>query len=231
MLDSRYFDGDYLKKNPSWDAEDSPWKAGKIIDLILKNNLKPQSIVEVGCGAGEVIKSIYRSFDGKIICEGYEISEQAYEICKHKTEDNLKYSLGDLFGTKKYFDILLLIDVFEHVPDYLGFLQKGKDLAEYKIFHIPLDMNVLSVLRAKPIMNVRDKVGHLHYFNKETALASLEDTGYTVIDYFFTAGSIEIQYSNLETKFMSLPRKILFNYSPDLAARVLGGFPLLVLAK
>ena len=231
MFESRYHNGEYLQNNPSWGAEDSAWKAEKIIDLIKKNNLSPTSVVEVGCGAGEVIRSVWKHFDGTIPCEGYEISEQAYRFCIKKNERNLKYFLDNLFDSKKTFSILLMIDVFEHVPDYLDFLSKAKSCSEYKIFHIPLDMNVSSVLRVSPIQYVRNKVGHLHYFSKETALASLEDTGYEIIDYTYTAGSIEIQYSNLKTKFMSIPRKILFQLSEDLAARLLGGFSLLVLAK
>ena len=231
MLESRYHDSEYLRNNPSWDAEDSPWKAYRIVELIEKNNLSPSSIVEVGCGAGEVIKSVWKHFDGKVPCQGYEISEDAYGICKEKNENNLEYYLSDFFDSEKYFDILLMIDVFEHVPDYLGFLEKGKCRSEYKIFHIPLDMNVSSVFRVSPITYVRGKVGHLHYFNKETALASLKDTGYEIIDHSYTAGSIDLQHSNIKTKLMTIPRRILFKFSADLAARLLGGFSLLVLAK
>jgi len=231
MLEARYNDGEYLRNNPSWDVEDSPWKAKKIIELVEKNNLSPASIVEVGCGAGEVIKLLWKHFDGQVPCEGYEISQHAYEICKDKNENNLKYYLSDLLDSEKYFDILLMIDVFEHVPDYLGFLEKGKLRSEYKIFHIPLDMNVSSVFRVSPINYVRRKVGHLHYFNKETALASLEDTGYEIIDHTYTAGSIEMRYSSIKTKLMSIPRRILYKFSADLAAKLLGGFSLLVLAK
>ena len=231
MLDERYNDGSYLLKNPTWDVEDSPWKVKKIIELINKNNISPKSIVDIGCGAGEIIKLIWKHYNGEVQCFGYEISENAYNICKEKNENNLNYIFGDLFNSKKKFSLLLMIDVFEHVSDYLGFLKKGKNYSEYKIFHIPLDMTVSSVLRVKPIQNARNKVGHLHYFSKETALASLEDTGYEIIDYEYTAGSIEIHYPNITTKLMSIPRKILFKISEDYAARLLGGFSLLVLAK
>jgi len=46
-----------------------------------------------------------------------------------------------------YFDSLLCIDVFEHVEDYIGFVKTLKSKATYKIFHIPLDISVLSVIR------------------------------------------------------------------------------------
>jgi hypothetical protein len=82
----------------------------------------------------------------------------------------------------------MALDVFEHVEDYVGFLKRLRVKAEYKIFHIPLDMSVMSVMRMTPILNARDKVGHLHYFCKETALATLNDTGYQIIDWFYTNG-------------------------------------------
>ena len=124
-----------------------------------------------------------------------------------------------------------MIDVFEHVFDYLGFLEKGKCRSEYKISHIPLDMNVSNVFRVSPCTFFSWKVEHLNYFNKDTALAPLEDTGNEILDHTYSAGSIELQYSNIKTKLMSIPRRILFKFSAELAARFLWGFSLLVLVK
>ena len=52
------------------------------------------------------------------------MSEHAFEICKIKAKDNLSYYLEDITNTNEYFDLLLVIDVFEHLDDYLGFLKK-----------------------------------------------------------------------------------------------------------
>ena len=59
MFESRYHNGEYLQNNPSWGAEDSAWKAEKIIDLIKKNNLSPTSVVEVGCQFGNTLMVQY----------------------------------------------------------------------------------------------------------------------------------------------------------------------------
>jgi hypothetical protein len=75
-----------------------------------------------------------------------------------------------------HFDIVMAIDVFEHVEDYFGFLRKLRGKAEYKIFHIPLELSVQSVLRSSIIIEGRKSVGHIHYFTKETALETLKDT-------------------------------------------------------
>ena len=45
------------------------------------------------------------------------------------------------------FDLLLMLDVFEHVEDYIGLLRAVRSKAKQKLFHIPLDLSVQSVLR------------------------------------------------------------------------------------
>ena len=47
---------------------------------------------------------------------------------------------------KNYYDLILCIDVFEHVEDYIGFLKTLKNKSKYHIFNIPLDMCALKVL-------------------------------------------------------------------------------------
>ena len=70
--------------------------------------------------------------------------------------------------------ILLANNFFDHVPDYLGIIEKCKPLPKYKIYHIPLDIHVSAGLRGS-FVNARYSVGHLHCFSEESALASLKD--------------------------------------------------------
>jgi hypothetical protein len=161
---------------------------------------------------------------------GYEISPQAFEICSMKQRQNLYFQLGDLLDEKDaWFDVVMAIDVFEHVEDYLGFLRRLKTKGKYKIFHIPLDLSVQAVLRSSRILKCREEVGHLHYFTKETALAALKDTGYEVVDYFYTKGAQECPSHSWKGKLMRLPRKLFFAIHQDLAVKILGGYSLLVL--
>lgn len=125
----------------------------------------------------------------------------------------------------------MAIDVFEHVEDYYGFLRNLKKIGKYKVFHIPLDLSVQAVLRSTPMAWTRATFGHLHYFTKETAFAALSDTGYEVVDWFYTKGSLEIPNRRWKANIMKLPRRLLFSFNQDLAVRILGGFSLLVLAK
>ncbi|NOX59111.1 MAG: methyltransferase domain-containing protein [Planctomycetes bacterium] len=226
-----YEDGEYLENNPSWHEEDSPWKARQIIKMIEKNGLNPTRICEIGCGAGEILCQLSEHFTGKEYF-GYEISPQAFELCEKKTASNRTFFHRDLFEEKDArFDLVMAIDVFEHVEDCFGFLRNLKETAEYKIFHIPLDLSVQSVLRSSPIIKSRRTVGHIHYFSKETALETLTDTGYEIVDHFYTNGTLELPNRGWKANLLKIPRKMAFAVSKDHAVRILGGFSLLVLAK
>lgn len=225
-----YSDGTYLKKNTSWHTEDSPSKASWIQKLINQNSLDPKNICEIGCDSGEILNQLSKHYEDNVKFFGYEISPQAFEICKKKSKSNLTFHLSDLLKNDDiYFDIVMAIDVFEHVDDYLGFLIKLKEKAKYKIFHIPLDLSVQTVLRSSPIITARKSVGHLHYFTKETALETLKDTGYEIINHFYTPGGLDLPNRNWKQKLLKIPRKLAFPLNKDLAVRLLGGYSLMVL--
>ena len=226
-----YNDGTYLDNNPTWHEEDSPWKAKWIKTIIENNDLAPKTICEIGCGVGEILNILSDSYSEKDFF-GYEISPQAYEIAKTKEKENLSFKLQNLLeDNQEKFDIAMAIDVFEHVEDYFGFLRKLKEKAEYKIYHIPLDLSVQNVLRSHPIIDGRKTVGHIHYFTKETALESLKDTGHEVIDYFYTPGTLVLPNQSWKSKLAKIPRKLAYAINRDIAVRILGGYSLLVLTK
>jgi SAM-dependent methyltransferase len=220
----------YKTANPSWHVEDSPWKATQILKIIDRNLLKPKSIVEIGCGAGEILRQLNQRMDDKTIrFEGYEISPDAYCLCKDRAGERLRFFQQDLLETDKTFDILLMIDVFEHVEDYFGFLRKAKEKATYKIYHIPLDLSHFYMMMNGP-MKQRKKVGHIHYFNKETALASLQDTGHEIVDWFYTKHCNTKNLSQA-ARVVDFFRQSTFSVNPDLAVNLFGGCSLIVLAK
>jgi len=224
-----YTDGEYLKNNTNWHVEDSAWKATQIVKMLSKHNIDVNEICEVGCGAGEILNQLSQKYPNTKF-SGYELSPQAFELCKTRESERVSYYMENLLNKEDIFDILLCIDVFEHVEDYIGFLKQIKYKAKFHIFHIPLDITVLSVLR-NSMMWARKSVGHLHYFTPETALATLNDSGYEIVDYFFTPSFDELPSKTVKSKLAKLPRKILYSISPKLMVKILGGCSLLVLTK
>jgi cyclopropane fatty-acyl-phospholipid synthase-like methyltransferase len=221
----------YAEHNPTWHEEDSPWKASQIRKIIEDNKVPHKRICEVGCGAGSILTNLEQDFpDAELM--GYEISPYAYSKAKARETERTKFYLGDVTKAEKTdFDITLIIDVIEHVEDYINFLKDLKDVGTYKVLHIPLDLSVQSVFRISPIMGLRESVGHLHYFFKESALATVKDCGYTIVDYRYTASRLELPNQAFSSRLMRWPRRLLFAINPDLAVRVVGGYSLLILAK
>jgi cyclopropane fatty-acyl-phospholipid synthase-like methyltransferase len=226
------YEGDlYAQKNPTWHEEDAPWKAGHIERMIKRNNLPCQRICEIGCGTGDILLSLGKAFPGAHL-SGYEISPAAFNRAARKQTGNTKFYLKDLLAEDDLnFDLVLAIDVIEHVEDYISFIKKLKPFGTFKIFHIPLDLSAQSILRAWPIADLRRNVGHIHYFFKQSALATLEDCGYTIVDHCYTASRLELPNQALSSRLMRLPRRRMFAVNADLAVRLLGGYSLMVVAK
>lgn len=227
-----YLDGEYLKNNPTWDAEDAPWKTEQIFTMIQKRGLEPKAICEVGCGSGEILRQLQQKMPHSCMFTGYEISPQAYELCKMHENERLHFRLGNFIEVSpSTYDLILLIDLIEHLEDYFLFLREIKEKSPYKILHIPLEMFVLSVLYPQFHLGQRKKVGHLHYFSKEIALQMLQDLGYEIMDYSYTAGYALPRQYGFKDKLLKIPRGLLFPLAPDFTVRVFGGYSLLVLVR
>lgn len=228
---SIYESGVYAENNPSWHEEDAPWKARQVADLIKCSDIPDKNIIEIGCGTGEILLNLERQFPSSRFA-GYEISPQAFARAKSKETARTSFHLNPApRDAAPEPDIALVIDVVEHVDDYMSFVRGVRSTARFKIFHIPLDLSVQSLFRRRPILRLRASVGHIHYFFKESALAMLEDCGYTILSHRYTASRLELPNQALSSRLMRAPRRALFAANPDFAVRLLGGYSLLVLAK
>ncbi len=227
-----YEGGGYLEKHPTWHSEDSSWKAGKIKEIIFRNNLSPDSFLEIGCGAGQILQSLKVVYP-QAQFTGLEISPQAFEIATANNHSNLTFINGsfDALMADNHFNMVMMIDVFEHVEDYYGMLRQTRQYGDHFIFHIPLDLSVQTVLRTKPLSRKRKNLGHIHFFNRITALESLQQSGYTIVDSFYTASYTDLKQKSLRSRIWKYPRKILFSLFPEFTVRTLGGYSLMVLAK
>jgi SAM-dependent methyltransferase len=226
-----YSDGEYLQKNPEWRADESPFKVTQILRMLKKNGLQPKTICEVGCGAGEVLRLLQEKMDLACRFYGYDISPQALALCQSKANEKLQFRLADISQEKNaFFDMILVLDVVEHVEDCYGFLAGIPPKGKLKIFHFPLYLSVQAVIRRRGLLKRRELYGHIQYFTKETALETLKDVGYELLDYCYTPRCIDLAKETIQ-KIAILPRKICFAIHRDLTARILGGYSLLVLAR
>jgi len=229
-LDS-YQSGDYLKNNPTWDQEDSPWKAKQVVKILHQHHVQPQTVCEVGCGAGAVLGALH-VIQPNVQYTGYDISPDAESFWRPFQQQGIQLHVGDFFQCQQsHYDVILLLDVLEHVADPHQFLQDLKPYAPHVVIHFPLDLSALSVLRESPLLYVRRKVGHIHYFSKGLALELLEECGYEIVDAQYTGAARSAPQRSMKTKCFSYVRQLLSFFQKDIAVRLLGGETLIVLAR
>jgi SAM-dependent methyltransferase len=226
-----YTNGRYLERSRKWHVEDSAWKAQQIIKMIKRNGLAPETVCEVGCGAGEILHQLHLLFSKNINYTGFEISPQAYELCKEREKENIVFFLKDF--TKEanvFFDLVLLIDVIEHVENMYDFLRTVKEKGEYKIFHIPLDLYVLNLIKESNLVEGLNYPGHIHFFTKKTAIRTLQNQGYEIVDYFCTPAA-DLPNKTLMSKLIRPAQRLSYRLNSGLGMRIFGGSSLLVLSK
>lgn len=154
-IEDRYLSDDYLRKNPSWDQEDSPWKTNLVACLLRKHDLHNGSICEVGCGAGAVLAGLRGEFTD-VSLSGFDIAPEAESFWGAYSGLDITFKQGDFFEIDSgRYDVVLLLDVLEHVANSWKFLDRITGRANWVIIHFPLDLSVNSVLFEQPLMYVR----------------------------------------------------------------------------
>ena len=139
-LEEKYITGEYLEKNPTWHIEKSPWKVRHIMSMLKRHHLVRNTICEIGCGAGEVLRLLQLRMSEACTFWGYDVSPQAIEMCKKRANERLHFKLADIRQEQEgFFDLLLVLDVIEHLEDYLSFSPRhpaeepgAKAQAEYR---------------------------------------------------------------------------------------------------
>jgi SAM-dependent methyltransferase len=223
-VEDRYRGQAYAEANPDWHAKDSPWKADRIMEAL--DGWAPATVCEVGCGAGEVLRSLHdRLPTARMV--GYDIAPEAIAAARTRETEGLGFRLADPADDAEVYDLALVIDVIEHVRDPIGFLAALREKAGRLVLHIPLDMSVQAVLRPGLLLGRREGVGHIHYFTPETALAVVRDAGFTVtrVDYtpvFEVAG---------DTPVARFGRRVRRRLPVMASVRMIGGYSLMVVAE
>ncbi len=223
-----HINGEYLKNNPNWHIEYSPGKAAAILRLFRKRNLQPKTVCEVGCGAGEVLRQLQLRMPADCRFWGYDIAPAAIQMAKQRENERLQVKLADFVAVETpRFDLLLVLEVVDHIEHYLAFLRHLKDRAEWKLFSFSLDISAQSALRRSGFAKARGMFSHLHHFNKEIALGTLRHAGYEIVDCCYGPNHAD----TMMAKLVSPLRALTFAINQDFSVRMFGGHSLLVLAR
>jgi SAM-dependent methyltransferase len=227
-----YNDQTYLNHNPTWGEEDASMKADAVARLLSKNKITFRSVAEAGCGSGEILVQLEKKFPNTEKFYGFDISKDALQIATKKETGKIHFELFDLAGSNNpdfHFDVLLVIDVLEHLPDYFSFLNGIRSKSTFTVFHIPLDMSLWSLFREKMLIESKNRVGHIHAFTEEFILDMLKDHGFDIIDKIYTPPTYT--HTSIKQKITHGIRNFLFFLNKKMASKTIGGYSILVLTK
>lgn len=227
-----YTSGQYAIDNPDWHEADAAHKARALANMIRFAGLHPETVVDVGCGTGGVLWHLTQILTEDLPhthWEGWDIAKEAVRRARKREGGRLHYVKGDFLASERQADLLLAIDVVEHVPDDVAFLEALRSRADWCLFRLPLDLSAWDLVRPDRLLEARRRWGHRHVYTRELALQTLAEAGYEVENVVYDR--VPPPRDTFRQRVVDAARTGLFDVAPELTVRLLGGFSLLVLAR
>lgn len=143
---------------------------------VLPKLFKYESVAEIGCATGELIAT----FPGASIKRrvGFDISQMNIDVAKARYPDTTFLS-DDFRAFSEQFDIVILSDVLEHVPDDVQFLRDAAKLGRLILVNLPLEKCLTSLFRN---YGPEDSSGHLRKYSFADGMRLFEESGLAVIE-------------------------------------------------
>ncbi len=162
-----------------WRALGAVGKADHVVDLCERSGLRPESVLDVGCGDGALLGELSRrSFGGALT--GLELSGAAVAIARARPGiDRVEQFDGShVPAAAGEYELGVLSHVLEHVPAPAALLAEVARTCHAVVIEVPLEANV-SARRASKRAHA-EEIGHLRSLDRRAARAIVADAGLRV---------------------------------------------------
>lgn len=159
-----------------WRALGAVGKADHVIELCSRSGLRPDSVLDVGCGDGALLGELSRrGFGGTLT--GLELSGAAVAIARERPgiERVEQFDGSQVPAAAGEYDLGILSHVLEHVPDPAALLGEVARACHAVVIEVPLEANV-SARRASKRAHA-EEIGHLSRLDRGAARAIVADAG------------------------------------------------------
>ncbi len=136
-----------------------------------------KTFLDAGCGAGDIACSLIKL---GLTGEGIDFSEKAIEVANQRKkelliQDNkIEFNVGDIKKLKKKYDLVLSLEVLEHIKDHEAAF---KELVDHSTKYI-----IISVPAKKKLYSYSDKlVGHYRRYDMEDIIKLLNSRNIEII--------------------------------------------------
>lgn len=178
---------DALGRQAEWLRRGAGQKADSVEKLLHGNRIKPESVLELGCGTGAVIGELQQ----RALAQRYygiDYSESAIAYLK-TVFPTIQCAVADVMETTNVFDeetfnVVICSHIIEYLEDPVSFLQAiGQRFKfEYLVAEVPLEDLLFG--RVKALLKDRSKhpAGHVQFFTHRSFHALITAMQYTVVD-------------------------------------------------
>ena len=233
FMDARYTDGTYLADNPTWHAEDAPWKLSHVLRALQDARIDLfTSVCDLGCGSGALVKT-WAHMKPEISFTGYDVSPQALALCRQNAPKNTTFVTGNTLPVGPY-QVVLALDVIEHIPDNESWLARAASAGDVLVLHVPLQLSFYTWLRPAWLQQERERVGHVHFYTVCSFKKSLKRQPLQILSWHYTNKYIECPQPlpHLHSKIGMCIRKVLHAVLPTAwVAWLVGGYSVMCVVK
>ncbi len=244
-----FYDDEYFRKNPSLHAEGAELKASEVLRCFSYlpstiSNKKRISILDVGGGAGLVMSIVKKELSRK----GFSVDTLALDISPRMIEiqrqnvgpDNFAGYVGSVEqipeGVKA--DVALMLDVLEHVPNFIKALRELRHVSDYVIFRIPIDkslaLNILHrILKGRIRQRLYEQFGHVHSFSLTQLRKTIDgELGTILCTEILNEWPYGFKHnlSFFSSLYNNLLKAVLYKINKQLALSILGGTVMVVVS-
>lgn len=142
-------------------------KAAHAAALCARAGVRPQTVVEIGCGDGSLLARLADAWP-QATFDGFELSPPAIEIARGRgiprTGRLEAYDGARVPAADGAYDLAVLSHVVEHVPDPTPLVREAARVARHVLIEVPLEANRSARRPRKRAEAAR--IGHLHEFDR-----------------------------------------------------------------
>lgn len=228
------YQNEYIKNNPDLHIKDTDDKVRMIELLLSKFNIKFNSILDVACGSGRILLDIASKYKVGNIC-GVDTSENMISIAKiNDINKKASWIISDLlnFNSKNY-DLILAIDIIEHIKEDRTALEKIKNLGKFFVIKVPIEDNFINkIVKILSFGSINEwkftekKYGHIHHYSEREFIDLIKNLDYIVLgkEYAHLPKRSKIFWEVM--RILTLP---LWFLSKKVYLKINGGFLVLLL--
>jgi SAM-dependent methyltransferase len=171
-----------------WLEQSAKARSDAIENLLNKKSIVPQSVLDLGCGTGSLLRELQKRNIGQSYT-AIDYSGDALDYLQKNSTgiETIKADLNiDTIQSDKSYDLTLLIHVLQHLKQPDKLLKSVLEQINFSnlIIEVPLEKLVLNELPR--LLNWRGKnpAGSMSFFSKTSLLELVESNGLEVVDEF-----------------------------------------------